>query len=102
MALTWTVDEALASIKSRADLLDTDQRFSDDVLLMLLNEELGSWLVPIIAEQRAEFFVVTQDTLLDGESTRHINIPGDAVGGRVRLVQYLSTNKRPIFSLVQI
>ena len=98
---TWTVDETLASIRTRADLLDSDARFSDTSLLLLLNEELGSWLVPLIAQMLSEYFVTTLDTVLTG-ATNLFNVPGDAVAGRVRLVQFLDANLRPRFNCVQV
>jgi hypothetical protein len=49
----------------------------------------------------SEYFVTTQDTLLVG-GTNFFNIPGDAVAGRVRLVQILDSNSQPRINCSQV
>lgn len=99
--VTWTVDETLTSIQTRGDLLDSDQRFSNTNLLLLLNEELVAWMAPVIAEMRSEYFLTTQLTQLNGV-IRDFYIPSNAIAGRIRLLQLLDGNQFPRMNGVQV
>lgn len=100
--MTWSADETLASIRVRGDLLDSDARFTDANLLMLINEEVSAFLVPLIASFHSEFFITTKDIQLTPGIDRHFYLPGDAVANRLRLIQYLDANKRVVQSLDQL
>ena len=93
---SWTNDTLLTSIRFRSGLPSTtiDEYFDDANLYQLLNEELTSWLTPLVLEMRQEYLVHSIDFPFAGNNTFYI--PAQAVGGRLRCVRMTDGQHNPI------
>lgn len=89
MAIDWTTDkQILRSVKRRGMIPSTDETFSDTDILELANEELQSYIVPLLLGAREEFLVENYDitTTTDAGYT----LPPRAVGRELRNVLWQS------------
>lgn len=83
----YTVDSLLLpTLKRRGLLPNTQETLADTDYLALANDELQSYIVPLILRAREEYLVTSTDiTVVAG--TQSYPIPSRAVGGKVRNVQ---------------
>ena len=88
MPAQYTADAILAAIRSRANLPEADEAWSDSRLLDRLNEELQSWAVPFLMLERAEFLVTYSDTATVRDQTAYA-VPSNALGGVLRSIHAL-------------
>ena len=82
----YTATALLASIKRRGMIPATTEALSDDDLLEFANDELFTYLVPLIMSVQEEYFVATEDTDVVA-GTAEYDIPDRALGGKVKSVQ---------------
>lgn len=98
--LAWTNDQLLLTTRFRAGLPSdgADQQFTDANLYQLSNEEIVSWLTPLVLKMRQEYLIQSKFYPLANASTNLNNfyIPANAVGNRVRLVRMCDGQKNPI------
>jgi hypothetical protein len=81
----YTVTAMLASIRRRGFIPATSEALSDDDLIEFANDELYSYVVPLVMSVREEYFVTTKDlTLVSG--TEEYDIPERAIGGKIKSV----------------
>jgi len=96
----WTNDQLLTSVRFRAGLPSdsADAQFGDANLLQLANEEVTSWLTPIVLEMRQEYLInqVDYSTANAAGQQNNFYIPSNAVGNRIRLCRMLDGQHNPI------
>ncbi len=95
MALDYTVDRIIKSIKRRITLPDAQNLYSDDDLIEFMGDELSSTIVPLLHSVQQEYWVNVHDVQLVQDQTAYkIPIRG-AING-LRLVTLLDTNNNEI------
>jgi hypothetical protein len=83
----YTVDALLLpTLKRRGLLPNTQETLADTDYLALANDELQSYIVPLILRAREEYLVTSTDIAVVA-GTQAYPIPSRAVGGKVRNVQ---------------
>ncbi len=91
MAIDWTVDkQIIRSVRRRGMIAPTDETFSDDDILELANEELQSYIVPMLLGVREEFLVATYDVTTT--TAAGYTLPPRAVGRELRNVLWNTGN----------
>lgn len=86
--------QLLTSIKRAITVPDYQNRFSDDDIFALINEEQIGYVVPILLSEREEYTVVHDDVLLLAGSDRY-QIPVRAIGRNIRELHGQSTSGSP-------
>lgn len=85
MALDFTVDtRIIASVRRRGMVPSTQETLDDDDILELANEELQSYVAPLLLGVREEFLVAVHD--ITTTNSAHYNLPPRAVGRELRNV----------------
>lgn len=89
--MDYTSTALLASIRRRAALpTATAAGCADSDLLALINEELQSFVVPLIMDLREEYFVAQKSTTMT-VGTAAYRIPSRAVGAKLRDVEIVNS-----------
>jgi hypothetical protein len=87
--MSFTTDDLISSIKSRASVPTSQNLFATADFLRFSNEELQSSLVPMLMSVREEYLVTSVDvSIVPGTSSYRIN--KRAIGGKLRDVQLVS------------
>lgn len=85
-----TAQDLIDDIRSRAML--PDQAVTDEALLRFINGEMISYLVPLLIRVNEEFLVDGKFFPVDSSPFfGEIDIPKEAVGGKIRSVMYQSS-----------
>lgn len=82
----YLADEIIASVKRRASIPTAQSTVSLNDFLAITNEELHSWLVPLVVETREEHFLSSVDVALVPDVYSY-RIPHRAIGGSLREVR---------------
>lgn len=82
----YTATYLLESLKRRGMLPSTTEALSTADYLALADEELQTFVVPLLMSVREEYFVTTLDVSV-ASGTANYGIPARAIGGKVRFVQ---------------
>jgi hypothetical protein len=89
--VNYTASALLASIRRRGALpTATAVGCADADLLSVANEELQSYLAPLILDLREEYFAF-RSTLTTAAGTAEYRIPSRAIGAKLREVEILAT-----------
>lgn len=85
MALNYDVDTLISQIRLSENIPDGAQVFTDDDIIVFMNEELSITVVPIIQSVREEYFTVTKDFSFpqnpgNNNLNNVIKIPNEATG----------------------
>jgi hypothetical protein len=87
-----TSDNLISSIKTKASVPTSQNLFTNQTFLDILNEELLTSIVPQIMSVKEEYFVADYDiTVTSG--TNSYSIPERAIGGKLRDVQLVSSSQ---------
>lgn len=94
MPLRYTTEELIKEVRNRGVIPDTEsQGWTDADLILYLNTEILTELVPRVSRLHEEFMVVTEVlTLADGDE--FIAVPARAVGNSLRDVLVISEGTR--------
>ena len=85
----FNTEQLIANIKRRCAVPTSQLTFSDQDFCDLANDEMQGSVVPTIMSTREEYFVAYTDVTVNS-STGIIDIPSEAVGGKLRSVCYIS------------
>lgn len=95
MAVDYSTTSLIAAVKRIACIPTSQKLFTDATLVGILNDELQSSLVPEIMSVREEYFVTYKEYIVPVHSEPFlIDIPSDAVGGKLREVAWVDSNQR--------
>lgn len=83
--LDYSTTALLASIKRRGMLTDNPESLSDADILNIANDELQTFVVPLLMSVREEYFVTYLDTAIVAGTTDYA-LPQRAIGGKLRNV----------------
>lgn len=84
-----TSDELIRSIRRRGMLPDSNSTFSDEDLLEMADEELQTYIVPLLLQEAgSEHLVQVKDVAVTAGQTRFL-IPDDAAISRLRDLQWV-------------
>lgn len=84
MALDYTTDALIASVKRRITLPDAQNLFSDTDIIAFLGDELSSTVIPLVHSVQQEYWVYRTDVpLVQGQTNYTIPVRGVANGLRL-------------------
>lgn len=92
MAITYTVNDLIESIKVRAAIPIAQNVFEESDLLRFANEEMRLKVVPSILKVKEEFYVATYEYTIQQGVNRY-KIPYRAIGGKLRDIYAVNTNE---------
>lgn len=95
-----TSETLIKSVKRRAMIPENQNTFLEEDFLSFANEEMDIGVVPHVLQYHEEFFVYTQNLPLVANVSRY-QIPGRAVGNRLREIAYEDTSGN-IFEMTRI
>lgn len=91
MAFYYTSDELIKSIKTRAAIPTSQNRFSNEDFLRFANEEMALGVVPSILRNHEDYFLISEDlSLMDGKD--RYQIPYRSIGNKVREISLVDTS----------
>lgn len=91
--MAWTTTDLIASVKRRSGMPAAQASFTNAEVLAIANEEMGSYIVPLVLKQREDYWLAhDEQPLVDGTAT--YPIPTRCVGGKLREVLLLDTERR--------
>lgn len=96
----FTTTGLLASLKRRGMIPSTDEAFSTSDFLALCDEELQSYIIPLLLGVREEFLVKNYDVTVTAGTANYL-LPPRAIGRELRAV-LLSTNGTDFVPLPRI
>jgi len=84
MAIDYTTDALVASVKRRITLPDAQNLFSSDDIIAFLSDELSSTVIPLVHSVQQEYWVYRTDVpLVQGQTNYTIPVRGVANGLRL-------------------
>ncbi len=89
MALDYTSDALLPTLRLLPLMPSVQALFSDSDLLTIMTFEMASKIIPLIDNQQEEYFVTVRDIPFDQAVTVY-DIPSRTVAGKLRSVSFLS------------
>ena len=89
--MAYLAEDLIASVKRRARIPTAQSMFSTADFLAILNEELISYVVPIINSVREEYLLASQEVPLEANLVNY-RIPSRATGGALREVNIIDAN----------
>ena len=90
MAIDYTATGLVSSVRRRGMLAATAEALDTPDYLALMDEELRSYILPLVMSAREEYFVTQSDiTIVSGTDT--YAIPSRAVGQKLRMVAIQTT-----------
>lgn len=90
--MDFTSSGLIAQVKRRAAIPISQNLYSENDIISILNEELQNRIVPWITSLREDYFLedVEYDT---GESINEFEIPRNAIGGKIKSVSVWNNDK---------
>jgi hypothetical protein len=86
----YTSDELIKSIKLRASIPTSQNRFKNEDFLRFANEELSIALTTSIMKNHEDYFLYSEDVALT-PSIRRYQIPYRAIGNKLRDVSFVDS-----------
>ncbi len=100
MAFYYTADELIKSVKMRASVPTSQNRFKDEDFLRFANEEMALGLVPTILRNHEDYFLISQDVPVVENKSKY-SIPYRAIGNKLRELSFVDSNGN-IFEMTRI
>jgi hypothetical protein len=91
MSFYYTSDELIKSVKSRAAIPSSQNRFKNEDFLRFANEEMAIGIVPSILRNHEDYFLVSEDINITQGKTKY-EIPYRAIGNKIRDVSIVDSN----------
>ncbi len=95
MAIDYSTDSLLSTLRLLPLMPSVQALFSDDNLLTILTFEMTSKIYPLIDNQTEEYFVTLNDQPYVSTKTIY-NLPSRAIGGKLRAVSFVDPNGNEI------
>lgn len=100
MAFYYTADELIKSVKMRASVPTSQNRFKDEDFLRFANEEMALGLVPSILRNHEDYFLISEDVAIETDKTRY-SIPYRSIGNKLRELSFVDSNGE-VFEMTRI
>jgi len=91
--VAWTIEDLIASVKRRALIPTAQSTFTTSDFIAIANEELQSYVVPLITSQREDYFVAHYDVTLSTASNEY-RLPTRAIGQALREVSIVNSQSQ--------
>lgn len=89
--MAWTVEDLIASVKRRAFVPTAQATFQTADFLAIANEELQSYVVPLVISQREDYFIAHLDYALTS-GVMEYRLPSRAIGSGLREVSIIDSD----------
>lgn len=83
MAVNYTTDTLIQSVRNRIAIPNSQNTFPDQRIIDIANEEMFMNIVPDIMDAREEYFVTYEDTITTSNNAQYY-IPSRALGTKLR------------------
>jgi hypothetical protein len=93
MSFYYTSDELIKSVKMRASIPTSQNRFKDEDFLRFANEEMSLGVVPSILRNHEDYFLTSEIIPLVTDKRKY-TIPYRAIGNKLREVSFVDINKK--------
>lgn len=100
MSFYYTSDELIKSIKMRASVPTSQNRFKDEDFLRFANEEMSLGLVPSILLNHEDYFLISEDVEILQDKKKY-SIPYRAIGNKLREVSFVDNNNQ-VYEMTRI
>jgi hypothetical protein len=90
--MDFTSSGLIAQVKRRAAIPVSQNLYTNDDIISILNEELQNRIVPWITSLREDYFL-EETEYSTGESITEFEIPRDAIGGKIKSVSVWNNDK---------
>lgn len=100
MSFYYTSDELIKSIKTRAAIPSSQNRFTNEDFLRFANEEMALGVVPSILRNHEDYFLISEDISITNNKVKY-QIPYRAIGNKVREIALVDPNG-VIFEMTRI
>lgn len=100
MSFYYTSDELIKSIKTRAAIPTSQNRFTNEDFLRFANEEMSLGIVPSILRNHEDYFLISEDIDILSTKTKY-QIPYRSIGNKVREIALVDSNGS-IFEMTRI
>ncbi|CAB4157320.1 hypothetical protein UFOVP683_15 [uncultured Caudovirales phage] len=90
--MDFTSSGLIAQVKRRAAIPISQNLYTNDDIISILNEELQNRIVPWITSLREDYFLEEAE-YSTGESIMEFEIPRDAIGGKIKSVSVWNNDK---------
>ena len=90
--MDFTSSGLIAQVKRRAAIPISQNLYTNDDIISILNEELQNRIVPWITSLREDYFL-EETEYSTGESIMEFEIPRDAIGGKIKSVSVWNNDK---------
>lgn len=91
MSFYYTSDELIKSVKMRASVPTSQNRFKDEDFLRFANEEMSLGLVPSILRSHEDYFLISIDIPVVQDKTKY-SIPYRSIGNKLRELSYVDSS----------
>lgn len=91
--MAWTVEDVVTSAKRRASIPTANATFTQSDFIAVCNEELQTYIVPLITSCREDFFIAHYDVSLTN-GTIEYRLPSRAVGSALVEVSLISSTNQ--------
>ena len=102
MATEYSTKALLQRVRMLAAIPSNNPNFTDDKLVMILNDELESTVIPLIMQRKSEYLVHHVDIQLTDEPIQDIDIPHNAIYGKFRDITILNDTQEISLPLLQL
>jgi len=89
----WTVEDAITAAKRRASMPTAQATFTQADLISIVDEELQTYVVPLITSQREDYFIAHYDVALTGGVVEY-RLPTRAIGQALVEVNIVTTTSQ--------
>ena len=100
MAIKFTTNELIESIKTRAMIPENQVTFKEEDFLRFANEELDLGVVPFVMGLHEDYFLKVEKITLVSQQDNY-PVPYRAIGNKAREVAYQDTNNN-IFEMSRV
>lgn len=102
MATSYYATDTLVSLVKNLESMPTSQNtFTDEDFVNLMNYELQNGICPILLKTNEEYFVKYEDFSVD-QNTQYLEIPSSAIGMRCRDVWWTNSSNTNFMALQRI
>jgi hypothetical protein len=100
VAFYYTSDELIKSVKMRASVPTSQNRFKNEDFLRFANEEMALGLVPSILRNHEDYFLISEDVMLV-EGKQKYAIPYRSIGNKLRELSFIDANDQ-VYEMTRI
>lgn len=97
----YTTTGLISQIRRRSSMPDSQNLFTDDKLIDMINDEFVAKILPFVVSFHEEYYLSTVSYTTDGSTTEY-DIPSDAIGSKMKDVQLWDSNGNMLGPLTRL